>query len=212
MSGRATFFRIAAVILFTASGCAPAPESGTVLFQDDFSAADSGWPVQQDVEAATGYVDGEYEIAVQVPQLTVWSIFDASYDDVIVKVAARTAAGPEDNAFGVICRYQDDENFYFMLVSADGFYGIGAVVARETHFIQGAADVMDYSGDIPIGLVQNTITAACIGSELTLTINGVDLATASAPEFTSGKIGLIAKSFLEPGVEIRFDDLAVVQP
>ena len=130
----------------------------------------------------------------------------------IIETNARTAAGPEDNGFGVICRYQDDDNFYFMLVSADGFYGIGTVVEREARFIHGEADIMDYSASLPTDYETLDIRATCVGDRLTLAINAEELATATATDFQTGDVGLIARSFLEPGVEVRFDNFKVTQP
>ena len=32
--------------------------------------------------------------------------------------------GPDDNDFGIICRYIDDNQFYYAIISSDGYYGI----------------------------------------------------------------------------------------
>ncbi len=194
------------------AACSTPVESGAVLFEDDFEVAGSGWPEQSDVEARTGYVDGEYAIYVHVSQLTIWAVAGLDFSDVIIETNARTAGGPEDNGFGVICRYQDDDNFYFMLVSADGFYGIGTVVDREARFIHGEADILDYSESLPTGYETLDIRATCVGDRLTLAINGDELATAVATDFQTGDVGVIARSFLEVGVEVRFDNFKVTQP
>ena len=203
---------IALASIWILAACTPRVESGAVLFEDDFEVAGSGWPEQSDVEAITGYEDGAYAIDVHVSQLTVWASAGKDFSDVIIETNARTAAGPEDNGFGVICRYQDDDNFYFMLVSADGFYGIGTVVEREARFIHGEADIMDYSASLPTDYETLDIRATCVGDRLTLAINAEELATATATDFQTGDVGLIARSFLEPGVEVRFDNFKVTQP
>ena len=46
-------------------------------------------------------------------------------EDLRIEVDVSKQNGPDDNAFGVLCRYQDPENFYYFLISSDGFGGIG---------------------------------------------------------------------------------------
>ena len=43
----------------------------------------------------------------------------------LLRLPLYTCLRPDNNAYGVICRYTDLQNFYVFLVSADGYYAIG---------------------------------------------------------------------------------------
>ena len=60
--------------------------------------------------------------------------------------------------------------------------------------------------------VLNHIRADCIGNELTLYVNGQQVATATDSEFTGGDIGVIAGTFSTPGTDIHFDNFVVTRP
>ena len=64
------------------------------------------------------------------------------------------------------------------------------------------------------GQVANQLTATCVGSALTLSVNGTQLAQATDQDFVDGQTGLIAGTFEleESPVDIRYDTLVVTQP
>jgi hypothetical protein len=186
----------------------PLPED--VLFRDDFSDPSSGWDRVDTADGVTDYQDGRYRILVNTPNTDVWANPGLAFGDVIVEVDATKAGGPDDNDFGVICRYQDIENFYFFLLSSDGYYGIGRVVDGEQTLI---GDDQLYPDDaIRQGEATNHIRADCVGSSLTLHINGVELAEVQDDTFASGDVGLLAGTFDQPGTELLFDDFVVKRP
>ncbi|MBI3242380.1 MAG: hypothetical protein HYZ49_08815 [Chloroflexi bacterium] len=192
------------------AACQPQLKSGDVLFADDFAKTESGWNRGSDADATTDYLDGEYQIKIFTANLNVWSVGAPAFGDALIDVNARTAGGPDNNLFGLICRYQDDQNFYFLVISADSYYGIGKYKEGASMLLNSA--VYEYSDIIPPGPAAHHLTATCIGDTLTLSINGTKLAQAKDTDFKTGKLGLIAGSFDEPEVDVRFDNLAVTQP
>ena len=66
-----------------------------------------------------------------------------------VGVDASKLGGPDDNSFGVICRYRDAENFYAFLVSSDGYYGIIKVKDGKYSLLSGKN--MDFNSGIVRG-------------------------------------------------------------
>lgn len=181
-----------------------------VLFRDDFSDPSSGWDRVKMDDGSTDYEQGYYRILVNTPNTDVWANPGLDFGDVIVEVDATKAGGPDDNVFGLICRYQNSDNFYFFLISSDGYYGIGKVVADEQTLI---GDDQLYPDDaIRQGQATNHIKAACIGSTLTLRVNGTELAEVQDDAFASGDVGLMAGTFEQPGTELHFDDFVVKKP
>jgi hypothetical protein len=107
-----------------ASTLVPEQIGANVLYSDDFSDPDSGWDRVQAEEGVTDYENGQYRIFVDQAQHDYWANPGQSFTDVQVEADATKIGGPDDNDFGLICRYQDVENFYAFLISSDGFYAI----------------------------------------------------------------------------------------
>jgi len=130
--------------------------------------------------------------------------------DVRVEVDATKAGGSDDNDFGLICRYQDTNNFYFLLISSDGYAAIGKYESGSQQLI--SSDKMVKVEGITPGAATNHIRADCVGSELKLYVNGNLVVTATDSSFTSGDVGLMAGTFSEPGTDILFDNFYVYKP
>ncbi|MFN2281046.1 MAG: family 16 glycoside hydrolase [Anaerolineales bacterium] len=183
---------------------------GDLLFQDGFSDPSSGWDRVQSEEGMTDYENDRYRIVVNAANADYWTNPGLSFKDVMVDVDAGKNAGPDDNDFGILCRYQDTENFYFLIISSDGYYGIGIVQDGEQRLLE--PPQMYQSDSVIPGDAANHLQAICHGSRLTLYVNGDLVAEAIDSTFTEGDIGLIVGSFDEPGVDIWFDNLMIRNP
>jgi hypothetical protein len=188
------------------------PESTAVgiLFQDDFSEKGSGWDRYISEIGSTDYDHEAYHIIVNEPITDLFANPYVSYKDTVIEVKAARISGPVDNSFGVICRYQDEENFYTALISSDGYAGIFEVN-------DGKYKLMGHDEMIPVpailgGTAVNLIHFECVGTSLTLAVNNEPVDTQEDKSFESGDVGLIAGTFQEPGVHIAFDDFIVRQP
>jgi len=182
----------------------------SVLFQDDFSDPLSGWDRIEEAEGVTDYHDGKYRIYVGATNTDVWANPGLEFTDSFIEVEATKIAGDNNNDFGLICRYQDGSNFYFFVISSDGYYGIGKL-SGGTQMLIGTQS-MPPSEVIIQGESTNHIKAGCVGSSLTLIVNGETLAEFEDTEFASGDVGLLAGSFTNPGTEIYFDNFQALRP
>ena len=194
----------------SAGGSGSGQPSGSVLFQDDFSDPSSGWDRVNVDDGITDYADGAYRIYVNSSDSDVWANPGLKFDDVYVEVDATKIGGSDDNDYGVVCRYQDGDNFYFFVISSDGYYGVGKVLQGEQQLI--GMDSMPPSEVIKKGNVTNHLRAGCVGSKLSLTINDQLLGEYDDTDFTAGDVGLVAGSFSEAGVDIHFDNFVVTKP
>lgn len=189
---------------------------GGVLFQDDFSGEqDCGWSLYNQ-GGAVAEIDSEagvLQISTSQPGQIWWTNPGREFDDAIITVQARQVSGPNDNAYGVICRYQNEQNFYVFLISGDGYYAIGKYQSGNdqiTYLTENGQ--YQYSDVINQGVATNRIRASCVGNELSLTVNGLPLFTTTDPTFVSGDVGL-GVSTLEPGTAVvQFDDITVLAP
>jgi hypothetical protein len=108
--------------------------------------------------------------------------------------------------YGIICDYQDGNNFYILSISEDGYFTI-------YKFVDG--DEVDIIGWTPTDLIDleapATITATCANGKLSLAYNDILLAEAQDASFGSGLIGLIASTYDVADMTIAFDNLVVRQ-
>lgn len=189
-------------------------DSDGALFEDDFSGEQNcGWLEYNRGGAVAEIEEGVFKISTSSPGEIWWTNPGRNFDDVVIDVTAAQVEGPDDNAYGIICRYQDDKNFYLFLISGDGFYSIGKYqsgVDRVTYLTEDGQFAQ--SDQINQGAATNQIQANCIGDELSLVVNGYPLLTVTDSEFASGDIGIAVSSLQKGTVEVDFDDLKIIRP
>jgi len=184
--------------------------AGEVLFMDDFSDPTSGWTQVVTESGVTDYVAGKYRIFVNEINTDTWANPGLTFGDVHIEVEATKIGGPDDNNFGVMCRMQSPSQYYFLIISSDGYYGIGKVNGEQQEVL--GMESLQPSEVIHQGAAANQIKVTCIGDELSLTVNEVLLYSVRDADFSSGDVGLIAGTFTEPGVDIHFDNFLVLKP
>jgi len=191
------------------AGRAPAAAPGTVLFQDDFSQMSSGWQRMQVNEGIMDYDGGGYRILVNTLQTNFWSTPQKDFSNVRVEVDSGKIAGPDENRIGLICRFNGSD-YYFFIITSDGYYGVGVFFAGQAILLGGAE--MQFSPTIKQGVAVNHLRADCNGSLLTFFVNGLQLTQVQDVTLVSGDVGLLAGAFSNPGVDVVFDNFVVLQP
>jgi hypothetical protein len=209
-------FPVLALAVGMLAACQTQPPSETsapvrdILFEDDFEDSTSGWNRVAAASGESDYADGMYRILVNDAQLDIWARPGLTYTDAIIEVDAIKVGGERDNRFGIVCRVLSPTDFYTLMISSDGFYGIGKV--KEGQFELIGARAMQPSSAILQGSAINHLRADCIGETLALFVNGQKVAEERDAEFTFGDVGLLAGSYENPGVDIRFDNFVVTKP
>lgn len=182
-----------------------------VLFQDDFSNTDSGWNRVRDASGnITDYENGGYHILNNQPISHVWANPGLKFSDVHVEVDITKTGGPDDNYFGVICRYKDGGNFYILAISSDGYYGIVKVQDGSLSLL--GSIQMQPSEAIQQGNAANHLSAECKGEKLSLAVNGQQLFSVEDGTFTSGDVGLEVTTRQSGGVDVLFTHFSVTKP
>ncbi len=196
-----------------ASGPDSCERDGSLLYDDFEGDQDCGWILFNERGIRTEITDGVLRISNASAGELSWTNADRNFDDVIITVEARQVGGPDNNAYGVICRYQSAENFYVFLISGDGYFAIGKYQSNsdQVQYLTGDGQYLA-SEVINQGAAANEIRASCIDNELTLAVNGIPLVTVTDPTFVTGDIGLGANTF-DPGTAIiEFDEIRVLAP
>jgi hypothetical protein len=187
-----------------------ATQANAVLFQDDFADPGSGWLQGQDDIGLAEYYNGGFRIAVNSDTAAKVSIPRLQLTDVRIEVNATKISGPNDNEFGIVCRYLDENNFYFFTISSDGYYGIGKYKDNQLHLI--GMEKMQTNDLIRQGESTNHLRADCVKTSLRFYINGEKVADVQDSDFSKGDVGLLAGTFRNPGVDIFFDNFSVQKP
>ncbi len=183
------------------------PASGEVLFSDDFSDPNSGWATGEASSGSGFYQDGRFRLRVDKPSAWLWSTAGQDFADSIIVVDVRVEAATGEGDVGVICRYQDGDNFYAFEVSEDGYYAIWKMEnGQESYLVD-----WTQSPDVPQE-DHFTLGVGCVGNKLFLVVNDTVLARVEDDTFTSGDVGLIAGTFETGGLEVSFDDFEVSAP
>jgi hypothetical protein len=194
--------------LLSFGGVKNTTDSGT-LFSDDFSNTSSGWDRATGENGFTDYQDGTYHIQVIPDNYDLWANPGLSFTDVRIDVDATLVSGTENNDFGVLCRYQDTANYYFVEVASEGYYGIG----KKTDGVQNVlTDGYPATDLVNAGNTSNHLRVDCAGDKITLYINGTLAGSVTDSSFAGGDVGLIAGTFDVAGVEFAFDNFVVTQP
>lgn len=184
---------------------------GDILVADGFNDPKTGWDTwSNDNGSMVVYQNDALRILVNEAQYDYWSRPGLEMKNVHIEVDAAKVGGPDDNDFGIICRYIDQDNFYAMLISSDGYYGILKV--KEGEYSMLGSESMQFSEAIRQGDAINHLRADCVEDGLILWVNGEKLLIARDGDFSEGDVGVIAGTNDTPGVDILFDNFVVYNP
>ena len=158
------------------------------------------------------YVEGEYALKQTDPEypnpLTVE--IPGSYGNATLAVDARLAEPTTDRLLLVGCR--DDESngtsgYVGLFDPNTGEAALGKIVARR---IARLTDLEPADG-FELGDAMNHIELTCTGDQITMSINGIEAASANDSTYTDGSLWLGAVALSFENLEARFGQLVVTQ-
>jgi hypothetical protein len=180
-----------------------------ILFQDDFLEPHESW---WDLTRGGAFFNSGMRIQVNVPQKDLYVRSYQVYSNVRIEVDATPIGGPDDNDYGLICRYQEaTHEFYYFEITADGKYQIGYYSASGTQVALSNAQFKPSSTIVP-GKALNHIRVDCDGTSLVLFVNGTQIALVEDEKLRDGGVGMIAGTWDSPGTDIQFDNFYIYKP
>lgn len=180
---------------------------GKVIFKDDFSKTNSGWPSKQTDTGSKGYQNGYYTISVTKPNYLQWSSLDYNYDNLVMSVDADVLEAAGDADFGFICGASDTEHFWALEISEDGYYSIW----RQNGDEYSALIDWTYADQVAAG-GPFRLDGYCGTQGLGLAVNGTLLGEVVDPSFKPAPLGLIVGTYTQAGITIGFDNYQLTQP
>jgi hypothetical protein len=205
---------IVLIVLVLASLACALPGLGSssprVVFSDDFSNENSGWPTINEAAGTANYKDGGYELTVPDPDSGYWASPELEdQTNVTIEVDATVTGSARDSDFGILCRGIDSDNQILLLISADGYAMIGKFTGGE--FVLLSSEEWVASSAINQGNTLNHIRGDCVNNTYSLYANGELIATATDDEFSSGMVGLTIGSYQDPNGAVLFDNFVVTE-
>ncbi len=182
---------------------------GSDTYEETFDEVGS-WRVDSDTEVTGQIQNGVFDFRVIADELTTWTTAGENFSDGIYEVEATQVGGPDNNAFGMLFRVDDDSNnFYAFLISGDGYVWIGK-------YLDGLADttiVSDWWFESP-AIIRgsnntNKLGVRAEGANLQFFVNDQEVGRITDESFRSGDIGLMARSLGQGGVHVQFDNFTV---
>lgn len=182
-------------------------QTGKVVFKDDFSDPNSGWDTSNGSNHTTAYGNGDYVVTVSAASKIGWGNAQTTLSDVHIDVTAKSVGDAKDAAFGIICDYQDTNNFYYLGITSDGYYAIVKVKDNQDTFFTSAKNEWVKSTKFKLNAPSYQLGVDCAKGKLGLSVDGVQIDTATDSAFTDGEIGLFAGTFDVPNAEVHFSNV-----
>lgn len=202
----------------TASTAEPAAEDGRSLpdlvndwelnYSDNFDTPNSGnWTSYDEDDAVTTWRNGRFAFDVYDSKITAISATnELTLTDVVVEADIYRVGDQLENDMGLICRYQDTDNYYSLSFGNDNYVTIYKTVDGDWISLFNEFVEADLSADY------HKVTISCIGTELALYVDNQLQAKVNDSEFATGDIGLIAGTYESDRVTLEFDNLTVYIP
>jgi hypothetical protein len=194
-------------VYFTNSSM-PTPTQ-TFLFSDDFSDESSGWQTYEYYYGYVIYDEGHLLINSSAENWFISSDLDRRFTDFVLEVETQWVGGSMMGHSSVFCRKNNMGNFYVFVVSTDGSYSIYKSVDEDITIMAGPI-LSEYikckKNDI------NLIRIECVGSKMSLSVNGHLLSMVYDSNFTDGSIALGAGVWNDECYEVAFDNVVIDEP
>jgi hypothetical protein len=175
---------------------------------DSFARDTGQWTIDTGPDTFRSISRGRLTVRVPEAELLRWSTLDSAdaFDDFYVEVDATPEAGPADGMLGIIFRYEDSDNFYAFLVSADGWYSLlkyaGGEVSRPIDWNESGALKTGKGAENKLGVLAN-------GREIAIYANGEELDSVQDRSFAAGRVALVAGTNKDGDLEASFDNFGL---
>lgn len=134
---------------------------------------------------------------------------DISLKNVVIEVTVTPIAGAQNNWYGIVCRADENDTGYALLISADGFWSIAKVTQS------GSRQFLDYlrqwrENDTIQQNAPNTLTAYCVEDYLALYVNGKFVGEYEDDSIDRvGGVGFLAGGAEDDTVTVTFDNARI---
>ncbi len=184
-------------------------------FSDDFSSAEFGWWEVDDETSTWRIEDEHYALHLVKADYMTWAYLPIEFIPTTIGFDAAVLPGFEQGAYGVMCYYQDENNYYF--ISVDPVYqeySIGYVLDGEFETLMQdmwmpSQAIKDDNYEI------NNVMVVCDPDMITLFVNNEFEAQTDVSSVTGGVAAIYGETWEDTpssGFKVLFDNLYAFKP
>ena len=187
-----------------------------VLHSDDFSNPQSGWGTEKSPYGRGSFEEGHFRLVSDEADRAAVSTSGQAFSDGVIEVEAtplNVPSGTRDDSYGyygIVARYQDEDNYYGFLASPAGTHGVfhldNGRPVWDRRPSQAPASL------IPSGFQTNRLRLLARGPELRFYVNGRLVDTLLNPRWTEGQAGVLAAPAGRSPATFAFDNWRVWAP
>jgi parallel beta-helix repeat protein len=183
--------------------------TSTVQLFDDFSNPHSGWQLGSDANGRVWVERDELrlrnETAGSYATHTEPGLWLAA---TVVEVDTRLVGGTDNNWIDVMCRRQNEDEYYIAGYSSDGFVKARAFYAGEEIYY---VDIKLSDAILTAPGATNRLRLSCIGSRIRFWVNETLVADFTDSVLTEGDVGLAVSALDGDYSDVAFDNFRVTQ-
>jgi hypothetical protein len=189
-----------------------------VLYEDDFSNPESGWPIVDIDNYRFGYHPPDfYHVEVKSPHAALPVFRGMNFGDVSVDTTAlvdHTTRETGDYRYGLALRRSGGQYYAFTVSPRTKTWQIAKHSPTGVKVLaEGAIDTLQ--GFAPQGVTpdkQDDLRVDAVGSNFAFFVNGENVAHASDADYATGDVGFIVESLDESLVHVHYDSLTIRKP
>lgn len=184
------------------------PVYGPVIYSDNFTDK-TRWQTRQSSVGNISYGDSELTLAVSEPKGTLVSLSNnVQLSNFYLEIDATPSLCRGADNFGLLIRVNSAQNYYRVMLSCNG------QVRLERYRNAYTAPLQDWTGSgqlLPGELTTNRLGVWASGSEMRVYINRVLQFSVKDPVFSSGSLGVYARSAGDTPLTVSFSNLVAYQ-
>ncbi len=175
------------------------------VYTQDFAELPADWTPRISEDMRYEVVDGALEFGVDVPGALGWTELPPTSNDLYVEVDGLFLTDVYAE-YGMLFRFVDDQNFYFLAVDSSAQYSIWRLRQNQWEAVIDWT-YTDYLEVGPEGL--NRLGLLVEGEHFTVLANGVVVGEVDDDAFPTGALALAVGTFQDGGATVQLDNLAL---
>jgi len=179
-----------------------------LLYFDDFSDLNSGWPVVQPENGLGSYQNPEvYRLEARAVGVIVHAFRSGAFSDYSLEaILSAPTAGAGRWRHGITFRQVTPDNFYAFVIlpRAQAWQVLKRFLGEWSVIAEGNSNLISLDPATP-----TTLRLDALGPAMTFSINGTGVASLSDGTFAAGDIGFLLETIDEPSVQVAADQITV---
>ena len=189
-----------------------------VLYQDDFSDPQSGWPIVDVDNYRFGYHPPDfYHVEVKSPHDSLPVFHGLNFGDASVETTAlvdHTATETGDYRYGLALRRSGSQYYAFTVSPRSKSWQIAKHSPQGVKVLSEGA-ITTLQGYAPRGVTpdkKDDLRVDAVGPNFVFFVNGRNVAHVSDAEYPSGDVGFVVETVDESLVHVHYDALVISKP